>query len=173
MTQPIGFIDLTKPNYVCQLHKSIYGLKQAPRVWYGALHDELLHLGFSVSHSDHSLFILKNSTTVTLLLIYVDDILITGSSPSLITHIITLLCHKFALKNLGPLHYFLGLDIKRTRHGMFISQTKYAIQLLEQANMLEAKPYSTPISTGQKIGLTSGTILCSSISESIHASTHF
>lgn len=70
-----------------------------------------------------------------------------------------MISQKFALKNLGPLHYFLGLEIKRTKLGMFISQTKYALQLLQQAEVLEAKPCSTPIFSGQKLDTGTGTPL--------------
>lgn len=88
MAQSVGFVDPTKPTHVCLLDKSIYVLKQVPRVWYGALQDALFGLGFISSQSNHSLFILKQPTALIILLIYVDDIIITGSSSTMITHII-------------------------------------------------------------------------------------
>ena len=78
MCQPEGFFDNQKPSYVCKLHKSLYGLKQALRAWYDKLKNCMLHWGFVNTSLDSSLFIRRSSTSLILILIYVDDILITG-----------------------------------------------------------------------------------------------
>ncbi|KAM1659561.1 hypothetical protein COP2_002715 [Malus domestica] len=88
MQQPPGFADSTKPHHVCQLHKSLYGLKQAPRAWYDKLHAALASLGFVGSQSDHSLFVKKDKALV-FVLVYVDDILVTGPSSVACQHVIT------------------------------------------------------------------------------------
>lgn len=80
MVQPHGFIDSDKPDHVCRRKKAVYGLKQAPRAWYNELRTFLLSLGFYNSLTDTSLFILRRGTELTYLLIYVDDIVITGNS---------------------------------------------------------------------------------------------
>lgn len=80
-------------------------------MWCGALQESLVALGFHISKFDHSLFVLKTYTFVVILLVHVDDILITGSSLSLIQHVIHVLSKKFALKTLKNLHYFLGVEI--------------------------------------------------------------
>ena len=84
MSQPPGFADHDRPSHVCKLRKSLYGLKQAPRVWYSELKSFLIQVGFSNSLSDTSLFIYKNRGDLIYVLVYVDDILITGSNQALI-----------------------------------------------------------------------------------------
>uniref|UniRef100_A0A2N9F0E1 Reverse transcriptase Ty1/copia-type domain-containing protein n=1 Tax=Fagus sylvatica TaxID=28930 RepID=A0A2N9F0E1_FAGSY len=112
MAQPQGFIDQSQPGYVCKLHKSLYGLKQAPRAWFERFTSQLENLGFTASSADPSLFIYKSHNEILYLLLYVDDIVLTGTSPSLITNLITKLQQTFELKDLGPLHYFLGLQLQ-------------------------------------------------------------
>ncbi|KAM1024520.1 hypothetical protein ACFX2C_037789 [Malus domestica] len=146
MQQPPGFEDPTYPHHVCHLHRSLYGLKQAPRAWYDKLHNALHSLGFHGSKSDHSLFI-KSSSTPVFILVYVDDILVTGPSPAACQQVITQLSALFPIKDLGALHYFLGIEVKRSSSGLFISQTKYILDLLAKAKMDGAKPCSTPLST--------------------------
>jgi histone deacetylase 1/2 len=97
MQQPTGFVDPTLPTHVCRLHKSLYGLKQAPRAWYKQLSDFLLSVGFHASKVDTSLFILKVNHHICYLLVYVDDILLTGSNSSLLQSLITLLSSEFKL----------------------------------------------------------------------------
>ena len=82
LSQPPGFVDLDNPSYLCKLNKAIYGLKQAPRAWYTELRQFLLSSGFHNSHADTSLFILKTGEHFIYLLVYVDDIIITGDSNS-------------------------------------------------------------------------------------------
>lgn len=77
MVQPPGFEDSINPNHVCKLHRSLYGLKQAPRAWYDKLTAALISIGFSGSQNDHSLFV-KQDASVVYVLVYVDDILVTG-----------------------------------------------------------------------------------------------
>jgi hypothetical protein len=110
MEQPQGFIDSTKPDHVCKLHKSIYGLKQAPRAWFNCLSSALLELGFVASLVDSSLFIFIMNNIKIFLLIYVDDIIVTGTHSSVITSLIAQLQLKFPLKDLGPLAFFLGIE---------------------------------------------------------------
>ncbi|CAN6707056.1 unnamed protein product [Malus baccata var. baccata] len=143
---PPGFEDSTKPTYVCQLHKSLYGLKQAPRAWYEKLHTALFSMGFTGSINDHSLFVKKDSALV-FSFVYVDDILVTGPNPKACKDTTSQLSTLFPIKDLGPLHYFLGIEVKRSSSGIFISQTKYILDLLQKSNMLGAKPCATHLST--------------------------
>ena len=114
MSQPPGYIDPDHPNHVCKLHKAIYGLKQAPRAWFDSFTSQLFHLGFQASSVDCNLFILHQGSFVVYLLLYVDDIMITGNSVPFIEHLVSRLDAVFYLKDLGPLAYFLGLQIKYT-----------------------------------------------------------
>ncbi|CAN6706516.1 unnamed protein product [Malus baccata var. baccata] len=120
--------------------------RTAPRAWYDKLHNALHSLGFQGSQSDHSLFI-KSSPTPVFILVYVDDILVTGPLSAACQQVITQLSALFPIKDLGALHYFLGIEVKISSSGLFISQTKYILDLLAKAKMEGAKPCSTPLST--------------------------
>ena len=145
MTQPLGFVDKTHPSHVCQLHKSLYGLKHAPRVWFERFTSHLLTLVFIASVADASLFILRRSSLIVYLLLYVNDIIITGNDSSTITTIISQLSTAFELKDLGPLRYFLGLQIDYTNSGFFVHQRKYLTDLLTKFHMIDSKVAPTPI----------------------------
>lgn len=99
MEQPQGFIDTTHPDYVCQLNKAIYGLKQALHAWFTLLSSFLVELGFIESQVDYSLFTFHNMNVIFVILIYVDDIIITGNKPEAITVLITRLKMEFAMKD--------------------------------------------------------------------------
>ncbi|RVW53564.1 Retrovirus-related Pol polyprotein from transposon RE2 [Vitis vinifera] len=137
MSQPPGFIDRDPPHHVCKLRKAIYGLKQAPRAWYHELRQFLLQFGFINSIADTSLFIFNNHGTILYLLVYVDDIIITGNNVEAAQTFIQQLSQRFSLKDLGPLTYFLGVE----------------------THMTEAKPAPTPLATSPILTLQSGTPL--------------
>lgn len=125
MTQPPGF-ETADPSLVCRLHKALYGLKQAPRAWFERLKSTLLKLGFCSSKCDPSLFTLHANQHSTFILVYVDDIIITGSSTSLIQQLVKKLNSEFSLKDLGKLDYFLGIEVHHSETGaLLLSQTKY------------------------------------------------
>nr|ABA98073.1 retrotransposon protein, putative, unclassified [Oryza sativa Japonica Group] len=111
--QPPGFVDPTRPDMVCYLNKSLYGLKQAPRAWYSRFATYLLSIGFTEAKSDTSLFILHRGTDTVYLLLYVDDIVLTASSDRLLQWTSSALQSEFSMKDLGPLHHFLGISVTR------------------------------------------------------------
>jgi histone deacetylase 1/2 len=102
------------------LHKSLYGLKQAPRAWYTRLNDFLLSIGFHASKVDNSLFIFSVGSDICYLLVYVDDILLTGNNAILLQHLIQLLSSEFKLRDLGDVHYFLGIEVQCTGLGLML-----------------------------------------------------
>ena len=157
MDQPPGFVDTDNPTHVCRLRKAIYGLKQAPRAWYTELRTFLLSLGFANSLADTSLFVLRHGTSFVYLLVYVDDILVTGNSNSGIQRILTLLADRFSVKDAEDLNYFLGIEAHRTTKGLHLSQRKYILDMLHRYNMIDAKPVTTPMATTPKLTLKSGT----------------
>jgi hypothetical protein len=157
MVQPPGFRDLSKPNHVCRLNKAIYGLKQAPRAWHTTLRTAILQMGFHTSKADSSLFIYNNESNLCYLLVYVDDLVITGNNPTLVTTFIQQLGDMFSLKDMGPLHFFLGVEVIPTKAGLFLTQHKYIRELLANSNMSGAKDISTPLSTSQSLQLVDGT----------------
>ena len=130
MHQPPGFEDPSQPQHVCKLKKSIYGLKQAPRQWYKALRDALLRFGFIHSATDNSLFIYKSHDILCYCLVYVDDIIVTSNTLSFVNNIINKLGSTFSVKDMGSLHYFLGIEVIPTPQGLFLSQHQYIRDLL-------------------------------------------
>ena len=152
MHQPPGFVDSTHPDYVCLLKKSLYGLKQAPRAWFARFSSYVLRVGFKHSRTDSSLFIYQQGTDTAYLLLYVDDIILTASSSSVLQRIISSLHSEFSMTDLGPLNYFLGISARRNSSGLFLSQEKYASEILERAHMLNCNPSKTPVGTESKLG---------------------
>jgi len=151
MEQPQGFIDSRFPEHVCRLHKSIYSLKQAPRAWFHKLASTLLSLRFTESKVDYSLFLFHESNVHIFLLVYVDDIIVTGNSLHAITNLITQLQQSFAMKDLAPSHYFLGIHVQHLPHGLHLSQSKYILDMLARAKMTNAKPAKTPLPAGSQL----------------------
>ena len=107
--QPSGFEDPAHPDHVCLLKKSLYGLKQAPHAWYSRMASFLLSIGFAEAKSNTSLFVYQRGSNTAYLLLYVDDIVLTASSPGFLRRIISVLQQEFAIKDLGELHHFLGM----------------------------------------------------------------
>jgi len=149
MQQPPGFVNTALLTHVCRLHKSLYGLKQAPWAWYMRLSDFLLTIGLQASKVDTSLFILNRTPDICYLLVYVDDILITGNNSELIHRLITLLSSEFKLRDLGHTRYFLGIEVALTSMGLVLSQHKYVLDILNRAGMSSCKPVDTPASVSK------------------------
>jgi transposase InsO family protein len=156
MQQPPGFTHPQFPNHVCHLRKAIYGLKQAPRAWFSRLSNKLLQLGFVASKADSSLFIIRRHDYCMFILIYVDDIILTGSSTAAIESLLVQLQLEFAVKDLGSLKYFLGVEVIPVSNGILLSQQRYIISLLQRANMVTAKPITSPMSSAHRLHLFDG-----------------
>ncbi|GJW83223.1 ribonuclease H-like domain-containing protein [Tanacetum coccineum] len=152
MHQPPGFVDSRYPNHVCLLQRSLYGLKQAPRAWFQRFAGYATRAGFSPSRCDSSLFIYTQGSQVAYLLIYVDDIILTASSPVLLQQIVDSLHKEFDMTDLGALNYFLSISVVRHPTGLFLSQKKYARHFLKRAHMVNCNPSRTPIDTDSKLG---------------------
>jgi Reverse transcriptase (RNA-dependent DNA polymerase) len=107
MSQPLGFVDPEHPNHVCRLSKALYGLKQPPppRAWFHTLSSALLAFGFIGSHYDPSLFVYHANGYTVIILIYVNDIIITSNSSSVLLDVIIFLQFRFAIKYLGSLKF--------------------------------------------------------------------
>jgi len=151
MKQAPGFVDSALPSHVCRLHKSLYGLKQALQAWYTRLNDLLLSISFYASKVDTSLFIFFVGTDIYYLVVYVDDILLTGSNSLMLKRLIQLLSLEFKLCDLGTVHYFLGIEVHSIGMGLMLRQHKYTLDILTQSGMISCKPVDTPISTSKTI----------------------
>lgn len=130
---------------VCKLRKSLYGLKQAPRCWFTKFSDALKEYGYTQSHLDNSLFTIHHNNKFTAILVYVNDILVTGSDKGLIKQLIDFMSSKFKVKDLGPLKYFLGIEVARSSKGIYLHQRKYTMNILKDTGLLVAKPSKLPI----------------------------
>jgi len=132
-------------NIVCRLHKSLYGLKQASRSWFQEFSSAIQTIGFCQSKADYSLFTQVKGTSLTIILLYVDDMVITGNNEAEIKNLKVFLSSKFRIKDLGPLKYFLGVEVARSKAGITICQRKYTLDILEEAGLLGAKPMKVPM----------------------------
>ncbi|XP_058732675.1 uncharacterized mitochondrial protein AtMg00810-like [Vicia villosa] len=135
-------------NLVCKLKKSIYGLKHASRQWNHKLTSSLTTLGFLQSKSDYSLFTKYTPTCFTVILVYIDDLIVAGTNLSDISHIKHTLDKQFSIKDMGVLKYFLGFEIAHSSQGITLCQRKYCLDLLQDTGLLASKPASTPIEPG-------------------------
>ncbi|PKU63414.1 Retrovirus-related Pol polyprotein from transposon TNT 1-94 [Dendrobium catenatum] len=144
MRQPKGFEDASHPNHVCHLRKAIYGLRQAPRQWYTTFTTHLLHLGFQHSQADPSLLLLHKDQIHIYLLVYVDDILITGNNTKAIDDLIAQLQSKFTMKDLGTANHFLGIKIESASDKFFLSQAHYANSILQLAELQGCNSVANP-----------------------------
>lgn len=146
MEQPAGFIDTSMPHHVCNLRTSLYGVKQAPRAWFDKLFQVLHTFGFVQSSLDASLFVFKGPALV-IVLVYVDDILVIGLNVSYCQLFTQKLSVIFPIKDLGLLHYFLGLEVQGTFEvSFFIKQSIYLI-FLRRLIRRGSKPCCTPLSS--------------------------
>jgi hypothetical protein len=150
MSLPQGF-STSHPNKVCKLVKSLYGLKQASRQWNEKLTSFLLSLNFKQASADHSLFTRKTVTSFLVLLVYVDDVIIAGTSLDEIQVVKSALHTSFKIKDLGKLKYFLGLEVAHSQAGISLCQRKYCLDLLVDSGLLGAKPVSTPCDPSVKL----------------------
>ena len=152
MEFPPGFEPKDKRS-VCKLQKSLYGLKQSPRAWFGKFTRAVKRCGYVQCQSDHTLF-LKHAPCgdMTALIVYVDDIVITGNNEGEIQKLKGFLAKEFEVKDLGNLRYFLGMEVARSKKGISVSQRKYVLDLLEETGMSDCKPAETPMDYTTKLG---------------------
>ncbi|XP_056694859.1 uncharacterized mitochondrial protein AtMg00810-like [Spinacia oleracea] len=158
MKPPAGYTK-AKPGEVCRLKRSLYGLKQASRQWNKELSKFLKVLKFQQSTQDYSLFTRNLDGEFLVLLVYVDDILLTGTSLTQMQEVKTALDKAFTIKDLGQLAYFLGIEIHRTDKGIFLSQRKYITDILADAGMLDCESAPAPLSCGLKLSTEAGDLL--------------
>ena len=135
MEQPQGFIQ--DSSLVCRLKKSLYGLKQALRAWYAKMDSYLLSQNFVRRTSNPNVYMLRKTDSLLLLVLYLDDLLITGSLTSALATVNKIIHDRFLMMDMGPLHFFLGLEISHDASGIKLSQDKYARDLLERSHMTD------------------------------------
>lgn len=146
-------------NLVCRHNKSLYGLKQASRTWFTTFSDAIQNAGYRQSKAYYSLFTKVQGTSITVILIYVDDILITGNNIQEMEQLKAFLLKRFRIKDLGDLKYFLGIEFARSKKGIFVSQKKYALDILQDSGLLGARPDSFPMEQNLALTSTDGALL--------------
>ena len=152
MVQPEGFVKQGQEHLVCRLRKALYGLKQAPRSWYVKIDTFFLQNGFVKSKNDPNLHFKKDEKgNVALISLYVDDLIITGSAHKLIEEIKVQLSQVFEMKDLGEVHYCLGIEVWRETGKTLITQSKYTKEILKKFNMTDCKAMSTPLEQNAKL----------------------
>lgn len=151
MEQPKGYMDPHYPQHVYKLKKALYGLKQAPRAWYERLTIYLLEKGFTRGHADWTLFIRNQRDHKLIAQIYVDDIIFETTLDSQALEFAEEMKQEFEMSMIGELTYFLGMQVKQTSEGIFISQAKYAKDLVKRFGLDGKSHARTPMSTNVKI----------------------
>ena len=152
MEQPPGFVAQGESNLACKLRRSLYDLKQSPRAWFRKFSNIVQNFGLKRSEADHSIFYcLTSPGKCVYLIVYVDDIVITGNDAGKISQLKEHLCHHFQTKDLGNLKYFLGIEVAQSKEGVVISQRKYALDILKETGMIDCKPLDCPMNPNQKL----------------------
>jgi hypothetical protein len=145
MEIPPGFATAQTKGKVLRLKKSLYGLKQSPRAWFDRFRCAMCGMGYKQCSGDHTLFYCHPGNCITILAVYVDDIIITGNDTLEIAQLKENLSKEFEVKDLDQLRYFLGIEIARSPRGIVLSQRKYVLDLLNDTGMLGCHPASTPM----------------------------
>ncbi|GJV00536.1 retrovirus-related pol polyprotein from transposon TNT 1-94 [Tanacetum coccineum] len=151
VSQPDGFMDKDNLNHVYKLKKALYGLKQDPRVWYDMLSSFLISQDFSKGSVDPTLFIRRDGKELLLVQIYVDDIIFAASTPELCDLFAKIMCSKFKMSMMGKISFFLGLQISQSPRGIFINQSKYALESLKKYGFDSCDPVDTPMVEKSKL----------------------
>jgi acid phosphatase class B len=149
--QPEGFTVKGKEHFVCKLNRSLYGLKQSPRCWNSVLNERLIEMGFKQSSSDQCIYI--SSEKDFLIGVCVDDMVLVGKSDEQMKIVKKMLAERFEVKDMGPLHHFLGVKVNQniTNGTAWIGQPAYTDNLLKKFSMEKAKPVKTPMTSNSQL----------------------
>jgi hypothetical protein len=156
MEQPPCYVNQTRPNLVCRLKKTLYGLKQAPRVWLDKIIQYLVTSGFQTSNANFSLYVKKTDHGIVVIVIYVDDLVITRDNDIDIFNLKKFLKQKFEMKDLGELRYFLNIDLVQSPKRIWLLQRQYALNKLSKYGMTSCKPISIPLEQNVKLSADEG-----------------
>ena len=134
MDLPLGFEDNGRNNIACKLKQSFYGLKQSLRAWFERFTRTIKGHNFIQGQTNHTLFFWHLSNgKITILIVYVDDIILIGNDLEEMERFKDVMAREFEIKDLGPLRYFLGMEVVRSRKGIVVSQRKYTIYLINKS----------------------------------------
>jgi hypothetical protein len=131
IVQPEGFVITGKEHLVCLLHKALYGLKQSPHTWWGTIGMKLASFGLIRSEYDYNLFYSKNTTGIAVVIIYVDDILVTRNDNIRMDSIRKSLSQEYSMIDLGELAYYIGVEYAKHDDGIMLTQRTYIEKTLK------------------------------------------
>nr|GFB50493.1 retrovirus-related Pol polyprotein from transposon TNT 1-94 [Tanacetum cinerariifolium] len=151
LSQPEGFVDPEHPTHVYRLKKALYGLKQKPRAWYDKLSKFLISTGFSKGVVDPTLFTRRPSKHILLVQIYVDDIIFASTDPNSYQRFAPEMSSTFQMSMMGQMSFFLGLQVSQNPRGIFINQSKYALEILKKYDFDSSAPIDTPMAKRPKL----------------------
>ncbi|TYK18672.1 Retrovirus-related Pol polyprotein from transposon TNT 1-94 [Cucumis melo var. makuwa] len=152
LEQPPGYSVKGQEDKVLKLKKALYGLKQAPRMWNSRINKYFLDNGYLRCPYEHSLYIKVNGHgDILVVCLYVDDLIFTGNCASMFEDLKKAMTQEFEMTDIGLMSYYLGIEVKQSEEGIFISQERYTREILEKFNMMNSKPVATPIETGTKL----------------------
>ena len=150
-----GFEDPHFPNHVLRLEKALYGLKQALRAWYNRLTHYLLDKGFKRGYADQTLFVKNDEDYLLVAQVYVNDIEFRATIDARAIEFSEEMKKEFEMSMVGELTFFLGLQVKQKEEGIFISQEKYARNIVKKFGLDSKKHASTPMSSSTKLNVDS------------------
>jgi len=152
ITQPLGFVSKGNEHKVLRLRKALYGLRQAQRAWNKMIDNFLYRVSFVKCTTEYEVYVKSlNVTRIMLICLYVDDLLVTGSSSICINQLKEDLKREFEMTDLGALSYFLGLEFAYDRRGIIMHHRKYILEVLKKFNMLDCNPAATPTELSLKL----------------------
>lgn len=143
--QPDGFVEKGKEHLVYRLVKALYGLRQAPRAWYAKLSKSLESLGFNRCPYEHAVYTKGIGDEKLIIGVYVDDLLVTGTSAAVIEDFKKQMGERFEMSNMGQLSYYLGIEVAQGSGFIELKQTAYAKKILEKAGMVDCNPTKFPM----------------------------
>ncbi|KAE8684274.1 hypothetical protein F3Y22_tig00111146pilonHSYRG00032 [Hibiscus syriacus] len=149
--QPSGYEVKGHEDKVLKLKKALYGLKQAPRAWNSRIDKYFQENGFNKCPYEHALYIKIKDEDILIVCLYVDDLIFTGSNPSMFNEFKDVMMKEFEMTYMGLMAYYLGIEVKQQNDGIFISQESYAKEILKKFKMENCKPISTPTEYGIKM----------------------
>ncbi|KAH9782617.1 hypothetical protein KPL71_008982 [Citrus sinensis] len=149
--QPLGYVVKIHEDKVLRLKKALYGLKQAPKAWNNRIDKYFQEKGFTKCPYEHDLYVKEKDEDIFIVCLYVDDLIFTGSNPSLFEEFKRVMIKEFEMTNIGLMTYYLGIEVKQKEECIFISQESYAKEILKKFKMNNCKPISTPVECGVKL----------------------
>lgn len=149
--QPERYIVEGQEDKLYLFRKTLYGLKQAPRAWYSRINEYLMSLGFERSPNEHTLYVREIDDEKIFISLYVDDLLVTGTNSTRLQDFKNELHKEFEMNDLGEMSFFLGMEVWQSANGIFVSQKKYANELLKKFAMKNCKPVNTPLVKNLKL----------------------